>query len=218
MQEFDLYLFDFDGTLLDTHSAIVWCVTETLTAHGLPVPERQLLHSVIAKGIGLWEVLYEVATDIPEGEISNMVETYRRFYSLGAAEKSALFPHVTETLEALRAAGRDCAVVSNKGIDALKEALAGFGILGYFSLVIGEQIGVPRKPDPTSYHTLIAKQFGTKPERTLMIGDAEPDIRYAKNCGIKSAFAAYGSGDKATCLALKPDYVLKSLKDLGWVG
>jgi phosphoglycolate phosphatase len=217
----ELCLFDFDGTLCATHDAIVHCMLATFDHYNQPRPELGDVNTAIRGGVGIAETfanLHSLGLSIPESE--SWRETYRTIYNSGdGLARTTLFDGAEDILKSLKAHSIPMVVVSNKGEEAVVKAIPHFKLGSYFDAVIAEREGIVLKPDPSSYRELIAPAYPRiTPDRTLMIGDTLSDLAYAKNTGMKSCWARYGYGDPALCLALKPDYIMEKLVDIGQWG
>lgn len=214
---FKLCIFDFDGTLCASHDAILHCMGMTFDHYNHPRPSRDILDDAIRKSIGVAETFAALhRMGLTKEESYEWRECYRTIYNNGEGlERSSLFDGVEEILTLLQARNISMIVLSNKGERAVLHALEHFGIGRYFDMVIAEREGVALKPDPSSYHQLIAPRYAhIEPQEMLMIGDAPPDLLYARNIGAKSCWARYGHGDHASCLSHEPDYVIDSLAEL----
>ena len=136
------------------------------------------------------------------------------------------FPRINEVLDELRARSIPCAIVSNKGIAAVRDILAANNLSSQIKLVVGdgEPVDCP-KPDLESW-TRVVKPFfeqetatraeikGLEGENVLVVGDTEADILYARNTGARSVWCAYGYGSRETCMDLKPDFIVKGLDEV----
>lgn len=132
-------------------------------------------------------------------------------------------------LDALTAVHRriPCAIVSNKGIAAVRDVLKRHELSSLIELVVGdgEPVGCPRKPDPGSWNLVVKPFFeqgtplraglrGLQGGEVLVVGDTEADIMYARNIGARSMWCSYGYGTREKCLALEPDWVVGGLHEV----
>ena len=214
---YKLCIFDFDGTLCASHEAIVHCMGKTFDHYDHPRPDHGVLDTAIRKSIGIAETFANLhRTGLNEEESLEWRERYRTIYNDGEGlERSTLYDGTKEILLHLKNRNIPAIILSNKGEQAVLHALEHFGISSHFEMVIAERDGVLLKPDPSSYHELIAPKYARiKPEEILMIGDAPPDLLYARNIGAKSCWARYGHGDHAICLGHAPDHIIDGLPEL----
>jgi phosphoglycolate phosphatase len=213
----ELYIFDFDGTLCATHEAIAHCLLRTFDYYSEPQPAAAAITAAIRSGIGLAETFARLRNHgLQPHEADGWAATYREFYNSGDGQgRTYLFPGVEEALAHVRDSGGAIAVVSNKGEVSVRHALAHFGIARYVDLVVGDRPGIASKPNPGSYHQIIAPAFpGITPAETMIIGDTAADIVYARNIGAVACWACYGYGDAEWCSGLAPDIILEDIGDL----
>jgi phosphoglycolate phosphatase len=89
------------------------------------------------------------------------------------------------------------------------------GIADLIELVVGDQPGMPRKPDPALFTQVVRRAFPTVGhDRVLIVGDTDADIRFAHNARIRSCWARYGYGNTDACMALAPDFVVSAPGEL----
>jgi phosphoglycolate phosphatase len=106
-------------------------------------------------------------------------------------------------------------VVSNKSVAAIRRSLDDSRLTSFVELVLGDEPGIPRKPDPAIVTDHILPKFaGLRSEQILMVGDTETDIRFAKGSGMVGCWASYGYGEAERCRALAPDHEISSLEEL----
>ena len=125
-----------------------------------------------------------------------MVKTYRTLYLEEATPLLRPFPGVREALAQIYAAGIKCAVVSNKGVAAIRQSLDEGGLGSFVDLIYGDEAGRPKKPDPAVLSDHILPKFAQlQKDRFLMVGDTETDILFAKRSGIAACWVSYGYGE-----------------------
>lgn len=214
---YKLCLIDFDGTLCATHDAIVHCMFKTFDHYDHPRPDVARVHAAIKGGVGIAQTfasLHETGLSVPQSEEWRQI--YRDIYNSGDGQaRSTLFEGAEGLLRTLKENDIPAVVVSNKGEQAVLNAIAHFNLGGYFHMVIAERDGLVLKPDPSSWHELIAPAYPhIAASDVLMIGDTPSDLGYARNIGAKSCWARYGYGDPDLCMAQAPDHIIDALADL----
>ena len=215
---FDLLIFDFDGTLCDTRVAIAHCLERALGKYGRPIPPPEHTASIVSKGLSLSETIIALDPSLTEGgdAITEMVNAYRSFYRSEADALIKVFPGAAAELASLHAGGAKCIVVSNKGVDAIHRSLDRFELKPFIDIVLGEEPGLPFKPDPALLVGRIVPKFPQIAKaRMLMIGDTEVDIKFAHAAQIACCWAAYGFGSRQNCMALLPEYTIEIIGELG---
>lgn len=208
-KKYDLLVFDWDGTLLDSAGAIVRAIQTSCRDLGLPEPSDERARHVI--GLGLGDALRFAVPELPEHRYSEMVERYRHHY-LARDQELRLFTGVTELIAELFAAGFLLSVATGKSRVGLDRALQTSGLGAYFSAsrCADECFS---KPHPQMLHELMG-EFSVSPERTLMIGDTTHDLQMAKNAGVAGLAVAYGAHPAEALDALDPLGRLHSVEEL----
>ncbi len=217
MADFDLILFDYDGTLFDTRPAIAYCIARAFEQSGRPPPPKECVLATIAAGLPLTESL--VALDAALGHdlraLDDLVTTYRQLYLDEGMPLLSPFAGVETVLRRLRAGGIRSVVISNKGIEAIRRSLHQTGLEALVDMVFGDQPGLPKKPDPLLFTGHILPRYKRLPrDRILMVGDTESDILFAKSAGIPACWASYGYGETERCRSLSPEHEISSIADL----
>jgi phosphoglycolate phosphatase len=208
-RQFDLIVFDWDGTLCDSTSLIVRSIQGACRDVGVPVPADRDAAYVI--GLGLRDALAHVAPGLADAHYHEMVERYRHHY-LGHHRGLLLFPGVPAMLQGLRQRGHHLAVAPGKARRGLDEALTVADLHGLFDATRTAD-ETASKPDPRMLHELI-EHFGVPPQRTLMIGDTTHDLQLALNAGTASLGVSYGAHDHDTFAPFGPRHVAHSVIEL----
>ncbi|HTL70780.1 MAG TPA: HAD-IA family hydrolase [Candidatus Eisenbacteria bacterium] len=191
MPRYDLLVFDFDGTLVDTAADIAEHVNAVLGEFGRP--GRSLKEVQKAIGRGMRELLKGVG--FPEGDpsLEAAAALLRLRYAESPIRHSRAYPGV---VEALAGPLKDLpkAIVTNKPQFLTDKILGELDLARHFGLVLGDGAGFPRKPDPASLRHCLA-HFRAEPERTLFIGDSLVDHQTASGAGVDFVWADYGYDD-----------------------
>ena len=206
---FDLIVFDWDGTLFDSTAIIVRCIQEAVRDVGGTVPSEREAAYVI--GLGLMQALAHAAPDVPRERYPLLGERYRHHY-MAQQGRLSLFEGVLPMLQALRERGHVLTVATGKSRRGLDEALQSVELQGRFhgSRTADETAG---KPHPRMLEELMA-QFGVAPERTLMVGDTTHDLQMAINAGCASVAVSYGAHEPQGLHALGPRAVVHTVEQL----
>ncbi|WAC75015.1 HAD-IA family hydrolase [Roseateles sp. SL47] len=187
-QRFDLIVFDWDGTLFDSTALIVKSMQAAAVDLGLEAPSRERASYVI--GMGLVEALSHALPGLDRSLYPALGERYRHHY-LASAHEVTLFEGVPVMLQALKARHHWLAVATGKSRRGLDEALAAVNMAQLFD---GTRTAdeTASKPHPQMLLELM-REFGTEPERTLMIGDTSHDLELARNAGCPAVAVTYGA-------------------------
>ena len=209
-----IVILDFDGTLASSLQGIWTCMRETLTHYNFLTPTPQRVRQTI--GLTLEESMHRLTEGrCKEPLTSEMVKHYRALHTIKAAPLTHLFDGAIPTLTELRRRNIFTILVSNKGRAGLHQLIAQLKITDYIDIILSAEDTPHRKPDAHLYTDHIAALLPQTPNsQTLVVGDTETDIFFAKNANLLSCWATYGYGDAQRCKALAPDFELPSLADL----
>lgn len=210
--KYRLMIFDLDGTLLNTLEDLTDSVNYVLWKHGFP--ERTLEEVRGFVGDGIHKLLER---SVPEGTAPFMVEEcfkdFIPYYKAHCADKTRPYDGIPELLDRLRENGVKTAVVSNKADYAAKELCARY-FPGMFDEVVGERVGIHRKPSPDSVNEVI-RLLGVPKEETVYIGDSDVDVQTAKNAGIAGIFVAWGFRGEAFLRESGAENIVNSPDEIG---
>lgn len=207
-----LIIWDYDGTIAQTHDAIVYSLATALSEKALPVEDSAKISHLISLGLGLEDTIRQL-THHPRPE--DVISRYREIYSKDGWRYEAPFPGLLTAISEIAQLDIHQIVLSNKGTEAVEDAMRRFDLNSLFDLIIGADPRLKRKPDPMVFHTVIrAKYPEITADEVLVVGDTEADIRFARNIGAKSCWAAYGYGDRGVCSGLRPSMVIQTPEDI----
>lgn len=209
LTRFDLIVFDWDGTLMDSPAAIVAAIQAGCRDLCVEPPSDARARHII--GLGLEDGLQWALPELPAASYAALAERYRHHY-LARDRKLVLFDGVSEMLAGLADAGRFLGVATGKSRRGLDRALADSGLAGFFHATrcVDECYS---KPHPQMLHQLM-EEFAATAERTLMIGDTTHDLQMAKNAGVAALAVAYGAHPRAELIAEKPLYCADNVTEL----
>jgi len=206
---FELLVFDWDGTLMDSTAVIVASLQAACADLGLAVPSEERARHII--GLGLNDAMAHVLPQVEAAEYPRVVERYRHHFRLRDPQ-TPLFPGAEQALRALGATGHLLAVATGKSRRGLDRALEKTGLRPVFHATrCGDESA--GKPDPGMLHELIS-MLGAVPARTLMIGDTTHDLEMARNAGVASLAVSYGAHPRSQLETLNPLECLDSPEEL----
>ena len=208
-KQFDLIVFDWDGTLMDSTVAIVRCIQSAARDLGLPIPSAKDASYVI--GLGLLEAMQTVLPSVDPKYYPKMVERYR-FHFLAQDHELALFQGVREMLDELSHQGYFLAVATGKSRVGLARALDASKLLPVFDATrcADETFS---KPHPAMLLE-ISRELGQDIKRTLMIGDTTHDLLMASNAGAAAVAVNYGAHSAETLQTLNPLFMANDVQQL----
>lgn len=212
--DYRLLLLDYDGTLCDTKPAIVHSAVEACRFFGMKAPSPEVIETAIAAGMKIMDAV-SLLTPSPLPDAPQWLAKYREIYHREGDAQAQLFPGVEETLHGLARHKLPMAILSNKGVEAVKYSLQRFGLEELMSLIIGDGTIARLKPHRAPYDEIISRQFpGIAPENILMVGDTVLDIEFSHNCGIHACWASYGYGNPYDIEPLKPKHIITSFLEV----
>ena len=198
-KQFDLIVFDWDGTLMDSTSTIVHSIQGACRDLGLVEPSDDAARHII--GLGLNEAIAYLLPQLPETEYPRLIERYRYYY-LGKDHEIPLFAGADGVVRDLHAAGFLLGVATGKSRRGLDSVLDHTGLRPYFHATRCADECFS-KPHPEMLEQLMI-ELGMARDRTLMIGDTSHDLLMAKNAGVASLAVSYGAHARADLLAHAP--------------
>lgn len=198
-KRFDLIVFDWDGTLLDSAAAIVRAIQAASADLGLAPPSDARARHVI--GLGLVDALHYAVPELAERDYPRMVERYRHHFLAGDRALS-LFDGTEALIADLRARGHLLAVATGKSRNGLDRALAFSGLGPYFHATRCADECFS-KPHPAMLNELM-DELGVMAESCLMIGDTTHDLLMAKNAGVAGLAVSFGAHPVEQLVAESP--------------
>lgn len=207
---FDLIVFDWDGTLMDSVAKIAACFRAALTDAGLPqVPEVAIRHII---GLGLSEAVEVLLPEAHSDTRAQVVERYREHFLHLDSTEMPLFPGVVEGLERLTAAGFQLAVATGKARRGLKRVLDHTATTHLFCVTRCADEALS-KPHPRMLRDILGAT-GVPAARALMVGDTTYDLLMARAAGMPSLAVSYGVHPREHLLEHEPLACLDSFDDV----
>jgi 2-phosphoglycolate phosphatase len=204
---FSVYLFDVDGTLVDSAYDICGTIQTVLAG----TDGADLTHEFLRGYIGrpLNDLFQDVFPRYTPEEIERLIEAYRRVYPARDHSSTCVFPGV---LEALQNLGGRKATATTKGTATTRLILEKFGLLPYFDHVQGTD-GFLAKPNPDVIYAALTA-LKAKPVDCLFVGDSAVDMEAARRAGVRSCAVTYGYGLREEMLLWQPDFWVSDLREL----
>lgn len=187
-KKFDLIVFDWDGTLMDSEAKIVRCMQAAAADVGIVDVGAPAIRNII--GLGLTEAMHTLYPDQSPARRAQLVERYRRHFLELDATAMPLFPGVADGLEDLRAQGYLLAIATGKARRGLNRVLDETGMQHLFasSRCADETLS---KPHPKMLQEILV-ETGVEPHRALMVGDTVYDMEMARQAQVAGLAVSYG--------------------------
>ncbi|PVZ84642.1 phosphoglycolate phosphatase [Serratia sp. S1B] len=207
--------FDLDGTLVDSAPGLAAAIDLSLIAMGLPVAGEARVSTWIGNGadVLVQRALRWAGVEPTAAQCLQMRQHFDHFYAQTVESGSRLFPQVKQTLSCLAEQGYPMAVVTNKPTPFVAPLLASLGISDFFSVIIGGDDVVEKKPHPAPLYMVFGK-LGLHAHEVLFVGDSRNDIQAAQAAGCPSVGLVYGYNYGEAIALSKPDRVLERFADL----
>lgn len=214
-RDYDLLIFDWDGTLADSISRIVEAMHGASERAGYPLCSDDAVKGII--GLALPEAISVLYPQLIESEVAVFRQHYADIYMALDDQPSPLFPGVTEALDAFRAEGYRLAVATGKARRGLDRVLRANGWENFFDITraADETRG---KPDPLMLQEIL-DHCQVPASRALMIGDSSFDLLMARNAGMHSVAVGYGAMSLETLSVYEPQLSIEHFSQLqAWLG
>lgn len=213
MITYNTYIFDLDGTLLDTLTDLAASTNYALRTHGMPEHTIDEVRRFVGNGV---RKLMERA--VPDGADNPLFDeafaTFRQYYMEHSLDTTGPYEGIPEMLAALKAKGCHLAVVSNKMMAATQELCRHF-FPETIEVAIGENEaeGIRKKPAPD---TVIAalRQLGVGEEGAVYVGDSDVDIDTARNSNLPCISVLWGFRDRDFLLQHGASTLISAPKEL----
>lgn len=206
---FDLLIFDLDGTLFETREDLASSVNYALGKEGIEELPLETIVQFVGDGAAK---LIQRSLGVSASELlcKEVLETFLEHYADHCTGATRPYPGVAEIIPDL--GSRALAVLTNKPSGPTESILKTSGLQPYFKRIIGGDTAHGRKPDPAGIFSIM-EDLGVEPSRALLVGDTSVDVKTARNANCRCAGVKYGfrPGDFDQD---PPDYLLNEFEDL----
>lgn len=209
-----IFIFDLDGTILDTVHTIAYYVNDALKHFGFPENETDAYKYFAGNGATnlIHRSLAAHGLDTEEN-FNKVFPYYMENYNKNTLYKTEHFPNMPETLKALKEKGIKIAVVSNKPDSTVQPLLPHFFEDGLFDIAFGARENVPLKPNPSAVNEVL-DLYGLTPEDAVYVGDTGTDMETGKNANIFTVGVLWGFRDEKELLEFGADVLISKAEDL----
>ena len=213
------YLFDFDGTLVDSAPDLTRALDRALERAGLAVVGLELGTQMVGHGAGalVEQAVRHVTNDdsltMKSPLCRLLLSVFLEEYEPICAETSVLYSGATEVIETLKAEGKQVGLVTNKPRRFVELMLPAFGLQDAFdSIVAGDDLPT-RKPQPDMVHHALT-DLGRSPHEACLVGDSKADLGAAKAAGVTSILVSFGYAGDLDVYNCGADRVIQDLMEL----
>ncbi len=202
---FPVYLFDVDGTLMDSAPDICAAQLAVLAANGRDDVSEAFLRRYIGRHlIGLFQDL-----GFGDDAMEPLIQSYRTTYWARKHAGTSVFPGVAEMLDSLGGRKSTATIKTSK---TTREVLEQFGLVQHFDHVQGTD-GFPAKPEPDVILASL-RVFGANPEECLFVGDSASDMEAGRRAGVRTCAVRWGYGNHQEMAKWEPDYWIDHPREL----
>ena len=209
--QLDLFVFDLDGTLIDSKLDLALAVNAARGHVGMGPLEHERIYSYVGNGAPtlIRRALGPGASvELAEQSLLFFYEHYKEHM----LDNTRLYPGVQEALDELLDAGKRMAVLTNKPVRFSRLLIERLGLGGHFSRTYGGNSFEKKKPDPYGLN-LLMEELATPPQRSIMVGDSAVDVETARNAGVISCGVTYGLQPE-TFEQHRPEILVDDLREL----
>ena len=211
----NVYIFDLDGTLLNTLKALDICVNNTLKRLDLKKLEAEIIKKHIGNGARyLIENCVKSVCENPNKDIlDSAFKIYKEEFSIHCLDEVEPYPDIVEVLVSLKKAGKVLAILTNKPQVQAVETVEHYFDKDLFDLIQGQSDDRPRKPDPISLE-LVIESLQVQKQDCAFVGDSEVDVKTGVGCGVFTYGVDWGFRTREELLVEKPNVIISKAKDL----
>lgn len=218
MQEINTFLFDLDGTLVDSVPDLATALNKMLGDYQLPTYDEHVIRHWVGNGA---RVLVErglsgdtkISHNRKQLEVDTALDKFLFYYRTLETKSTVLYDGVFDTLHALKQRGYTLVLITNKPSEFIETILSSFSLSSLFSLTIGGDSLAEKKPSalPLLY---ACEKCKVSPSQCVMVGDSKNDILAAKAANIKSIGLTYGYNYGESISTYQPDWVFDSFSEI----
>lgn len=208
---FKFIVFDFDGTIADTHVGIIRTFQETFRQMGLPVLSEEAISATI--GLTLKDGFHAAVKDLTETQATQAAEIYRKIFPGIAIPCISVFPGIIEVLEKLRGMGYRMAIATSRSHSSLETIASNIGVDSFFEVMFGAEDVVNHKPAPDMVN-LVLKKYSLSPDEVLVVGDANYDLLMGQGAGCRVCGVTWGNQSREKLASVGPDYIIDDIHQL----
>ncbi len=209
--KYELVIFDLDGTILDTLDDLADSTNMALQMNGLPMRTREEVRAFVGNGI---QNLIEraVPLGVSTGVVQKVLKDFKVYYGEHCADKTKPYDGMIDLILQLRAQGFKTAVVSNKADFAVQELCEQY-FPNMFDYVVGERVGVRKKPEPDSVNEVL-HMLGIDRKCAVYVGDSEVDIATVQNAKMECIIVDWGFRDREYLLECGAKLFASTIEEL----
>ncbi len=211
MKNYDVILFDLDGTLTDPGLGITNSVAYALKKYGIEVADKTTLYKFIGPPLSDSFMKYY---GFSKEESMQAIEYYREYYKVTGLYENEVYDGIEALLQSLKNKGKRLIVATSKPEVFAKEVLRYFSIDKYFDYIAGAELNESRTAKAEVIEYALNENRITDKTKVVMVGDREHDVIGAKKNGLDSIGVLFGYGNRAELEAAGATYIAETVEDI----
>lgn len=206
-----VFIFDLDGTLIDSKLDLALAVNATRAECGLPPLPHEEIYGHVGHGAPML-IRRALGPEPDDAAVERALDFFLDYYRAHMLDNTVAYPGVREALEELVDDGRVLAVLTNKPVRFSREILQGLGLAGHFRAIYGGNSFERKKPDPLGVEVIL-RENAAQAHDAILVGDSEIDVETGRNAGTWICGVTYGLGSHRLA-DTPPDLLVDSLTEL----
>ena len=209
-----LFIFDLDGTLLDTVLDLANSCNHVLAAAGYPTHLEDAYYRFVGNGIAKLISRALPPESATEENVEKLLPAFRAYYNKHMADYTKPYHGITELLESLQIKGVEIAVASNKYQEATEKLVKKYFPNIRFNSILGQRENIPVKPDPAIVNDIKKAAEIESTKDIIYIGDSLVDLQTAKNSNVEFAAVTWGFCSRTELIKNSPQYIADNIEEL----
>ncbi len=214
-----VYLFDFDGTLIDSAPDLTRALDVSLRRAGIPAVGLEQVKGMFGQGASrLIEQAVQHVTGDPSLTMESplcrlLLSVFLEQYEMICTETSVLYPGAMETIHTLKSREKKIGLVTNKPRQLVEVMLPAFGLIDLFDVVVAGDDLPKKKPEPDMVYRAL-NELGAAPQDCCLVGDSRADLGAAQASGVSSILVSFGYSGDMDVTKVGADHVIDQLMEL----
>ncbi|MFQ5818169.1 MAG: HAD family hydrolase [Terriglobia bacterium] len=211
LHDLRLFIFDLDGTLIDSKLDLALAVNATRDHLRLPPLPHEQIYGYVGHGAAML-IRRSLGAEYDAAAVEAALRFFLDYYRAHMLDNTVAYPGVRAALAELAANARILTVLTNKPARFSTEILQGLGLASYFRSIYGGNSFERKKPDPMGVEVIL-RESRTATRQTILVGDSEIDVLTGRNAGTWTCGVTYGLGSDRLADP-PPDLLVDSLTQL----
>ena len=209
MKKVRLFVYDFDGTLVDTKLDVADSVNHALKELGVRQLHRETIFGYVGDGVGPLLARSLAGTDF--ADVLAAVEVFKKHYDKHLLDRTDFYPRCRETIDYF--SNKLHAILSNKPVYFINRILDELNFAHPFTSVLGGDSVERKKPDPQGLLQII-RMAQVAPDEVLMVGDSGIDVETGRRANVSTCAVTYGIGGLESISQFGPDWIIHDFSEL----